>query len=60
MGTHDRLLTISEYKIIEMGCNQSSENQWAYANENAPIKNVSKDIFLMKQNTKISYNSICV
>jgi len=22
-----------------MGCNQSSENQWAYANENAPIKN---------------------
>ena len=43
-----------------MGCNQSSENQWAYANENAPIKNVSKDIFLMKQNTKISYNSICV
>jgi len=39
VGTHDRLLTISEYKIIEMGCNQSSENQWAYANENAPIKN---------------------
>ena len=27
---------------ITMGCNQSSENQWAYANDNAPIKNVSK------------------
>ena len=23
-----------------MGCNQSSENQWAYSNENAPMQKV--------------------
>ena len=32
---------LSKERIITMGCNQSSENQWAYANENAPTINVS-------------------
>ena len=45
--------------LEKMGCNQSSENQWAYANENAPIKNVSKAFFLLLEvDLKLKYYRI--
>ena len=31
-----------------MGCNQSSDTQWAHANENAPMKTVSLNEHLNK------------
>ena len=35
-----------------MGCNQSSENQWAYSSENAPLQKVCKSFEIVFRKKK--------
>ena len=43
-----------------MGCNQSSENQWAYSSENAPMQRVSNEIRKKNTNLKLHDQSFCL
>ena len=41
-----------------MGCNQSSENQWAYSSENAPMQRVSKKFYRKYKNKQIKLHDL--